>query len=83
MTIIHYPLSNEKSIRMMESENKLIFVVDRKATKPQIKEAMKTLFDVKVTSVNTQIARDGTKRAVIQFSMDTPAIDVATNLGLI
>ena len=31
--IIQYPLSTEKSIRLMESENKLIFVVEPKAKK--------------------------------------------------
>jgi len=31
--VIKYPLATEKSIRLMESENKLIFVVDRRATK--------------------------------------------------
>ena len=31
--IIKHPLSTEKGIRLMESENKLLFIVDRKATK--------------------------------------------------
>ena len=38
---------------------------------------------VKIEKVNTLIDRDGKKRAFIKFSMDTPAIDVATKLGLI
>ncbi len=38
--IIKYPLATEKSIRLMESENKLIFVVDKKATKSDIKKAI-------------------------------------------
>ena len=36
--IIKYPLSSEKSIRLMESENKLIFVVRKKASKKEIKK---------------------------------------------
>ena len=36
--IIKHPLSTEKSIRLMESENKLMFVVDRKSTKKEIKK---------------------------------------------
>ena len=80
--IIQYPLSTEKSLRLMESENKLIFVVDKSANKPEIKDAMEKEFNVKVLNVNTLIDRDGKKRAIITFSPDTPAIDVATNLGL-
>lgn len=81
--IIKYPLSNEKAIRLMESDNKLVFVVDLKANKSQVKEAIERLYSVKVVSVNTHIVRDGTKRAYVKFSMDTPAIDVATELGLL
>lgn len=80
--IIKHPLSTEKSIRLMESENKLIFVVDRKATKPEIKKEIEELFKVKVTKVNTFISPKGDKRAYVQFDMETPAIDVATQLGL-
>lgn len=80
-TIIKYPLSTEKSIRFMESENKLIFVVDMKAKKKEIKEAIEKMFNVKVVKVNTLI-QYGQKRAYVKFSDETPAIDIATNLGL-
>ena len=66
----------------MESENKLIFVVDKKANKKEIKDAIEKVFDVKVINVRTFIAPDGKKRAYIKFSDETPAIDIATNLGL-
>ena len=81
--IIKHPLSTEKSVRLMESENKLLFVVDKKATKPQIKEAIETIFKVKVQSVNTLITPAGEKRAYVMLSKDYPAIDVATELGLV
>lgn len=80
--IIKYPLSTEKSIRLMESENKLLFVVDRSATKKDIKEAIEKMFKSKVVKVNTFIAADGKKKAYVKFSQETPAIDVATQLGL-
>lgn len=80
--IIRYPLSTEKSIRMMESENKLAFIVDIKATKPQIKEALEEEFDVKIENVNTMIDVKGRKKAYIRFNEETPAIDIATRLGL-
>ena len=80
--VIKYPLSTEKSLRLMESENKLIFVVDRKATKPEIKKAIEAAYKANVLKVNTLIDRKGNKRAYISFDMDTPAIDIATKLGL-
>jgi large subunit ribosomal protein L23 len=80
-TVIKYPVSSEKAIRLMESENKLVFVVDRKANKPSIKKAVEELFKAKVTDVNTLNVR-GQKRAYVRFAQETPAIDIATTLGL-
>ena len=81
--IIKYPLSTEKSIRLMESENKLIFVVSNKATKKEIKGALKEMFKVRVESVNTFVNAEGEKRAYVKFSAKNPAIDIATQMGLI
>jgi len=83
MQIIKNPVSTEKSIKLMESENKLIFEVDKKATKDMIKSEIETFFHVKVVSVATRIGPDVKKRAYVRFSNDTPAIDIATKLGLI
>lgn len=82
MMIIKAPLSTEKSIRLMEYENKLVFLVDKKATKSQIKQELEALFDVKVVSVNTMIGPNGKKKAYVTLSEQTPAIDLATKLEL-
>ena len=82
LKIIKNPLSTEKSIRLMESENTLIFVVDNSATKNEIKGAAEKVFKSKVVRVNTFTTPKGQKRAYIKFSSETPAIDIATNLGL-
>jgi large subunit ribosomal protein L23 len=79
--IIKYPLSTEKTIRLMESQNKLIFVVDIDADKGIIKTAMEEMFKVKIKNVKTHV-RDGEKRAYVKFSDENPAIDIATQLGL-
>ena len=79
---IKYPLTTEKSVRLMESENKLIFVVHLKASKKDIKEAVESLFNVKVLRVNTMVSPDGLKKAYIKLSSENPAIDIATQLGL-
>lgn len=80
--VIIYPYATEKSIKLMESENKLIFAVNIKATKKEIKEAIEKEYNVKVVDVKTLIGPDGKKKAYIKFSPETPAIDVATKLGL-
>ncbi len=79
---IKYPLSTEKNIRMMEAENKLIFAVDRKATKKDIKESVEKLFNVKVINVNVAVTSKGRKQAYVRLKSETPAIEVATQLGL-
>ena len=80
--IVKYPLSTEKSIRLMESENKLIFVVSNRATKKEIKEAIEEMFKVEVDFVNTFVTQDGEKRAYVKFSAKNPAINIATQMGL-
>lgn len=80
--IIKYPLTTEKAVKLMESENKLLFVVDLKADKKEIKENIEKLFKVKVEKVNTLITSDGEKRAYVKLDKKTPAIDVITQLGL-
>jgi len=82
MEIIKYPVSTEKSMRLMEAENKLIFVVDKMAGKDIIKKEIERLFKVKVDKVNTLIDNNGKKKAYIKFNKANPAIDVATELGL-
>lgn len=66
----------------MEAENKLLFVIDRKATKADVKKAVETLFKVKVIGVNTYIIL-GKKKAYVKLSKENPAIDIATNLGMV
>lgn len=79
---LKYPLSTEKSIRMLEAENKLLFVVDTKATRKDIKKAVEELFKVKVSTVNTIMTQHGEKRAYVKLTPEFPAIDIATDLGL-
>ena len=82
-TVIEHPLSTEKSIRLMESENKLVFVVNKKATKSDVKKAIEDIYKVKVVDVRTLVTSQGEKRAYVRFSPETPAVDIATQLGLI
>ncbi len=55
--IIKRPVITEKSTRMDESLNKVVFEVDRRATKTQVRDAVEKLFKVKVLSVNSMRLR--------------------------
>jgi ribosomal protein uL23 len=80
--ILKYPLNTEKAVRAMEAENKILFIVNGKSTKREIKEAMEKMFKVKVSKVNTLFDSNGRKKAYIKLAAENPAIDVMTQLGL-
>jgi large subunit ribosomal protein L23 len=82
-TIIKHPITTEKAVRLMESQNKLTFITLHGATKKDIKDAVENIFKVKIMKVHTLITSKGTKKAYITLSPETPALDVATQLGLI
>jgi large subunit ribosomal protein L23 len=58
--VIVSPVITEKATAASE-QNKVVFKVAATATKPQIKEAVEKLFDVKVTGVNTLVRKGKTK----------------------
>jgi len=79
--MIKFPLATEKSIRIMESENKIVFVVENNANKMQVKQAVEKEYNVKVVKVNIRI-RGGRKEAIVKLAKENPAMDIATNLGI-
>ncbi|WP_254840433.1 50S ribosomal protein L23 [Natronomonas marina] len=81
MTLKH-PLVTEKAMNEMDFENKLQFVCDSGATKPEIADAIETQFDVVVASVNTQNTMNGDKKATVLLSEDDDAQEVASRIGV-
>lgn len=82
-TVIKQPLLTEKATWGSTEQNRYAFTVDRRATKTQIKEAIQSLYKVRVVAVNTQVrqARDRaykygmvtgkiTKRAIVRVHPD-------------
>ena len=59
--IIYAPIITEKST-MMEQENKYAFKVDPKANKTEIKQAIESIFNVKVLSITTANSHPKKKR---------------------
>ncbi len=82
-SIIKYPLNTEKAVKETELSNSLIFVVDAKATKTNIKWAVEKAFDVKVEKVRTIKDMKGRKKAYVQLDKNYPALDINTKLGLV
>ena len=76
------PITSEKAVKMIEIDNTLLFSTERRAKKPEIKKAVEEMFKVKIDKVNTFVNADGEKRAYVKFSSKNPAIDIATQLGL-
>jgi large subunit ribosomal protein L23 len=89
--VIVSPVITEKATNLSE-QNKVVFKVKSDATKPQIKDAVEKLFDVKVKSVNTLVTkgkvkmfrgtrgqRSDVKKAVVTLE-EGQTIDVTTGL---
>ena len=86
--IVFEPIVSEKSYDLIEDTNTYTFVVDRRANKTEIKQAVASIFDVTVLSVNTmnrkgKLKRTGyvlgrrkdTKRALVKLA-DGDKIDI-------
>jgi large subunit ribosomal protein L23 len=81
--VILYPMMTERSIYMIENENKLIFIVNRKANKHDIAEAVRRLYGVEVEDVNTLITRKSEKKAFVKLEEGFDASDLAIRLGIL
>ncbi|MCS7134942.1 MAG: 50S ribosomal protein L23 [Candidatus Aenigmarchaeota archaeon] len=79
--VLKHPLVTEKNVEMVK-QNKIVFIVDRKSTKQQIKKAFEEMFNVKVEKVNTLITREGKKKAIIKLKKEYSASDIAVRLGM-
>ncbi|MBX0325938.1 50S ribosomal protein L23 [Halomicroarcula sp. F13] len=80
--VIKYPHVTEKAMNDMDFDNKLQFVVDDEAGKPEVTEAVESQYDVTVVDVNTQNTMDGEKKAVVRLSEDDDAQEVASRIGV-
>lgn len=81
--VILYPLMTEVASRLLETENKLVFVVNLKANKEDIRRAVEELYDVGVEKVNVLVTPRGEKKAFVKLHPDFKAVDVAIKLGIL
>ena len=70
-------------MKKIEDNNTLVFLVDARASKKQIKDAVKRMYDITCDKVNTLIRPDGAKKAYVRLTTDYDALDVANQIGII
>lgn len=81
--VIFCPLMTESASLMVEKDNKLIFIVNLKAGKRDVKRAVGQLYEVKVDKVTMLITPQGEKKAFVKLNPKYKASDVAIKLGIL
>ncbi|WP_137284882.1 50S ribosomal protein L23 [Halorussus salinisoli] len=82
MSVIEYPWVTEKAMNEMDFENKLQFIVDLDADKPEIREEIENQYEVTIEKVNTMVTMNGDKKATVTLSEDDDAQEVASRIGV-
>ena len=80
--ILKYPYATEKASMIVERDGQLQFIVDRKASKDQIKQSIEKMFDQPVTAVRTLMTNRGEKKAMVSFSNPKAAEEILSRLGI-
>ena len=87
--VLLHPYVTEKTLNMLQGTpaqnlkdgNRLEFLVDRRATKQDVRKAFEEVFEVKVASVNTFIRKDG-KHAIIKLKPEFSAEEIGMRIGV-
>ena len=81
--VIFYPLMTEAASIMVEKDNKLVFIVNLKAGKSDIKRAVEQLYEVEVDRITLLTTPQGEKKAFVKLKPEYRASDVAIKLGIL
>jgi large subunit ribosomal protein L23 len=79
--IILHAYVTEKSMDEMERQNKLEFVVDRRANRAEIRKAVEATYQCKVEKITVKIVRTG-KIATVRLTKDFSAEDIGGRAGV-
>jgi large subunit ribosomal protein L23 len=74
---------SEDTVRLIEAENKITFIVSNKASKHDVKRAVEELYEVKVDKVATLTTPEGKKKAYVKLSPESKASELAVKLGIL
>jgi large subunit ribosomal protein L23 len=80
-SVILRPYITEKTFNLIEKENKLTFVSDD-ASKKDVNEAIRTMYEGNVKEINIFRTIQG-KKAIVKFTKNDEARELATKLGLV
>ncbi|GBF98535.1 60S ribosomal protein L23A [Raphidocelis subcapitata] len=81
--VLKCPLTTESAMKKIEDNNTLVFLVDVRANKRQIRAAVQRMYDIQTKKINTLIRPDGQKKAYVRLTPDYDALDVANKIGII
>ena len=81
-SVIEYPWVTEKAMNQMDFDNKLQFIVDLDAEKPEIRDEIEAQYEVTIEKLNTQVTMNGDKKATVTLSEDDDAQEVASRIGV-
>ncbi len=81
--VIVYPMMSEDTVKLIETENKITFIVNNKASKHDVRRAVEELYEVKVSRVSTLTTPEGKKKAYVKLSPESKASELAVKLGLL
>jgi large subunit ribosomal protein L23 len=81
--VVIYPMMSEDTVRLIEAENKITFIVNDKASKHDVKRAIEELYEVKVSRVFTLTTPEGRKKAYVKLSPESKASELAVKLGIL
>jgi large subunit ribosomal protein L23 len=79
---LKYPFVTEKAMVLLENQSKLQFLVDREATKHDVKREIEKSFGQKVKGVKTLMNTHGQKKAIVSFENDKAAEEILSRLGI-
>ena len=81
--IIKHLVATEKATIMIDDERKLQFIVDIRANKNEIKDAVEMVFETPVKNIRTMITFKGEKKAIIDLKEEGKAREIGTSLGIL
>ncbi len=80
--VLKHPYVTEKAMMTLEQKNNLQFLVDRAATKGQIRREIEKVFGQEVTSVRTIMTMKGEKKAIVSFANEKASEEILSRLGI-
>jgi ribosomal protein uL23 len=83
LDVVLYPLVTEKAVNMIESENKITFIVNDYSGKTEVKKAVEEAYGVKVVKINIIRDMKGRKKAIVKLDKKNKASELATKLGVL